>query len=30
METGLHEEFARDYQVESASNQRFGLVVRRG
>jgi hypothetical protein len=27
MASGLHEEFARDYQVEAASNQRFGLVV---
>ena len=27
MGTGLHEEFARDYKVESASNKRFGLVV---
>jgi hypothetical protein len=27
MATGLHEEFARDYQVEAASNKRFGLVV---
>jgi hypothetical protein len=27
MGTGLHEEFARDYKVEAASNQRFGLVV---
>lgn len=27
MASGLHEEFARDYQVEAASNKRFGLVV---
>ena len=27
MANGLHEEFARDYQVEAASNKRFGLVV---
>jgi hypothetical protein len=27
MASGLHEEFARDYQVEVASNKRFGLVV---
>ena len=27
MASGLHEEFARDYQVEGASNKRFGLVV---
>ena len=27
MKAGLHEEFARDYQVEAASNKRFGLVV---
>ena len=27
MASGLHEEFARDYQVEAASNKRFGVVV---
>ncbi len=27
MASGLHEEFSRDYAVESASNKRFGLVV---
>jgi hypothetical protein len=27
MANGLHEEFVRDYAVESASNKRFGLVV---
>ena len=27
MGTGLHEEFSRDYEVEAASNKRFGLVV---
>jgi hypothetical protein len=27
MAGGLHEEFGRDYAVESASNKRFGLVV---
>jgi hypothetical protein len=27
MKAGLHEEFSRDYQVEAASNKRFGLVV---
>lgn len=27
MNTGLHEEFARDYHVEAASNKRFGLIV---
>ncbi len=27
MASGLHEEFLRDYAVESASNKRFGLVV---
>ena len=27
METRLHEEFARDYPVEGASNKRFGFVV---
>ena len=27
MATGMHEEFARDYAVEAASNKRFGLVV---
>ena len=27
MGTGLHEEYARDYHVEAASNKRFGLVV---
>lgn len=27
MATGLHEEYSRDYQVEAASNKRFGLVV---
>jgi hypothetical protein len=27
METGLHEEFSRDYEVAGASNKRFGLVV---
>src|SRR5436305_15334822 len=27
MASGLHEEFVRDYAVESASNKRFGLVV---
>jgi hypothetical protein len=27
MAQGLHEEFARDYKVEGASNRRFGLVV---
>jgi saxitoxin biosynthesis operon SxtJ-like protein len=25
--SGLHEEFAREYAVEAASNKRFGLVV---
>jgi hypothetical protein len=27
MNTGLHEEFSRDYTAEAASNKRFGLVV---
>lgn len=27
MGTGLHEEYARDYHVEAASNKRFGLIV---
>ena len=27
MTNGLHEQFLRDYAVESASNKRFGLVV---
>ena len=27
MGTGLHEEYARDYHVEAASNRRFGLIV---
>lgn len=27
MASGLHEEFARDYAVEAASEKRFGLVV---
>src|SRR5215510_770282 len=27
MATGTHEEFAREYAVEAASNKRFGLVV---
>jgi O-antigen ligase len=27
MSMGLHEEFSRDYQVEAASNKRFGLIV---
>ncbi len=27
MATGLHEEYSRDYQVEAASNKRFGLIV---
>ena len=27
MASGLHEEFARDYHVEAASEKRFGLVV---
>lgn len=27
MANGLHEEFARDYAVEAASEKRFGLVV---
>jgi hypothetical protein len=27
MAQGLHEEFARDYKVEGASNKRFGVVV---
>lgn len=27
MAKGLHEEFSRDYQVEAASNKRFGIVV---
>jgi hypothetical protein len=27
MGIGLHEEFARDYHVEAASNKRFGLIV---
>jgi hypothetical protein len=27
MRPGLHEEYTRDYQVEAASNKRFGLIV---
>src|SRR3954451_23039823 len=27
MGSGLHEEYTRDYQVEAASNKRFGLIV---
>jgi hypothetical protein len=27
MASGMHEEFSRDYAVETASNKRFGLVV---
>jgi hypothetical protein len=27
MESGLHEEYTRDYHVEAASNKRFGLIV---
>jgi hypothetical protein len=27
MDTGLHEQFSREYHVETPSNRRFGLVV---